>query len=37
VGVEVFTQASPEATGEFLRHELARWGKVAKASGARAD
>ncbi len=37
VGVEVFTQASPAATGDFLKDELARWGKVAKASGARAD
>ena len=37
VGVEVFTQNSPEATSAFLKDELARWGKVAKASGARAD
>jgi tripartite-type tricarboxylate transporter receptor subunit TctC len=37
VGVEVFTQASPDATAGFLKDELARWGKVAKSSGARAD
>ena len=37
VGVEVLTQASPAAAGDFLKDELARWGKVAKASGARAD
>jgi tripartite-type tricarboxylate transporter receptor subunit TctC len=37
VGVEVFTQKSPAATTDFLKDELARWGKVAKASGARAD
>jgi tripartite-type tricarboxylate transporter receptor subunit TctC len=37
VGVEVFTQSSPAATAEFLKEELARWGKVAKASGAKAD
>ena len=37
VGVEIFTQDSPAATTDFLKGELARWGKVAKASGARAD
>ncbi len=37
VGVEVFTQNSPEAFAAFLKDELVRWGKVAKASGARAD
>ena len=37
VGVDVFTQKSPEACVEFLKEELVRWGKVAKLSGARAD
>lgn len=37
VGVEVLTQASTARTADFLKDELARWGKVAKASGARAD
>ena len=37
VGVETFTQTSSEATAAFLKDELVRWGKVAKASGARAD
>jgi tripartite-type tricarboxylate transporter receptor subunit TctC len=37
VGVETFTQNSPEAFAAFLKDELVRWGKVAKASGARAD
>ena len=37
VGVEPFTQSSPDVFGGFLKEELARWGKVAKASGARAD
>jgi tripartite-type tricarboxylate transporter receptor subunit TctC len=37
VGVEPFTQTSPGTTAAFLKDELVRWGKVAKASGARAD
>jgi len=37
VGVEPFTQASPEVFAGFLKEELVRWGRVAKASGARAD
>ena len=37
VGVEPFTQSSPDAFATFLKEELLRWGKVAKASGARAD
>ena len=37
VGVEPFTQSSPEVFAAFLKEELLRWGKVAKASGARAD
>lgn len=37
VGVEPFTQSSPEVFAAFLKQELVRWGKVAKASGARAD
>lgn len=37
VGVETFTQSSPEVFAAFLKEELVRWGKVAKASGARAD
>lgn len=37
LGIEPFTKASPQAYADFLRDELVRWGKVAKASGARAD
>jgi tripartite-type tricarboxylate transporter receptor subunit TctC len=37
VGVETFTQNSPEAFAAYLKDDLVRWGKVAKASGARAD
>ncbi len=37
VGVETFTQTSPDAFAGFLKEELLRWGKVAKASGAKAD
>ncbi|WP_326539669.1 Bug family tripartite tricarboxylate transporter substrate binding protein [Pseudorhodoferax sp.] len=34
VGIEPFTQASPEAFNAFMQTESVRWGKVAKASGA---
>ena len=37
LGIEPFTKASPLEFADFLRDELVRWGKVAKASGARAD
>ncbi|MDO8694670.1 MAG: tripartite tricarboxylate transporter substrate binding protein [Sheuella sp.] len=37
IGVESFLQPSPEAFAKFLRDETDRWGKVAKASGAKAD
>ena len=37
IGIESMTSASPEAFAKFLQSELVRWGKVAKASGARAD
>ncbi len=37
LGVETFTQSSPATFNAFLKDELVRWGKVAKASGARAD
>ncbi len=36
-GSEPMTSASPEAYTAFLRQELARWGKVAKAAGVRAE
>jgi tripartite-type tricarboxylate transporter receptor subunit TctC len=36
-GVEAFVQPSPDAFTKFLRTDLARWAKVAKESGARAD
>jgi len=36
-GIEPFTKSSPQEFADFLRDELVRWGKVAKASGARAD
>lgn len=37
IGVDAMTSASPDAFAKFLQLELVRWGKVAKASGARAD
>lgn len=37
IGVEPFLQSSPEAFAKFLLSETERWGKVAKASGARSD
>ena len=37
VGVEAYVHPSPEAYTSFLRQELARWGKIAKAAGAKAD
>ena len=37
IGIESMTQPSPEAFGKYLQSELARWGKIARASGARAD
>ena len=37
LGIEPYTKDSPQEFADFLRDELVRWGKVAKASGARAD
>jgi tripartite-type tricarboxylate transporter receptor subunit TctC len=37
VGVEPFTQSSPEALRKFLDEEIARWGKIARDAGAKAD
>jgi tripartite-type tricarboxylate transporter receptor subunit TctC len=37
LGIEPFTQASPEAFDAFMKTESVRWGKVAKASGARIE
>ncbi|GAA5233890.1 tripartite tricarboxylate transporter substrate binding protein [Verticiella sediminum] len=37
LGIEPFTQSSPEAFDAFMRAESVRWGAVAKASGATAD
>ena len=37
VGVEPFTQSSPEAFRKFLDQEIARWGKIARDSGAKAN
>jgi tripartite-type tricarboxylate transporter receptor subunit TctC len=37
LGIEPFTQASPEASAEFMKTEYSRWGKIAKESGAKAD
>ncbi len=37
VGVEPFTQSSPEAFRKFLDEEIARWGKIARESGAKAN
>jgi tripartite-type tricarboxylate transporter receptor subunit TctC len=36
-GVEPFLQPSPEAFAAFLKNDLARWEKLVKESGARAD
>jgi tripartite-type tricarboxylate transporter receptor subunit TctC len=37
VGVEPFTQSSPETLRKFLDDEIARWGKIARDAGAKAD
>jgi len=37
LGIEPFTQPSPEAAADFMRAETARWGEIARASGAKAD
>jgi tripartite-type tricarboxylate transporter receptor subunit TctC len=37
VGVEPFTQPSPQVFGEFLQKEIDRWGVVARSSGATSD
>ncbi len=37
VGVEPLTHPSPQAFAAFMREETARWGKVARDSGAKAD
>ena len=37
VGVEAFTQASPDAFRRFLDEEIVRWGKIARDAGAIAD
>jgi tripartite-type tricarboxylate transporter receptor subunit TctC len=37
VGVEPFTQPSPEAFRQFLAQEFTRWGKIVKDSGAKAS
>jgi tripartite-type tricarboxylate transporter receptor subunit TctC len=37
IGVEPFTQASPEAFRRFLDEEIVRWGKIARDAGAKAD
>lgn len=37
IGLEVFTQTSPEAFARFLDEEIVRWGRVAREAGAKAD
>lgn len=37
VGVEPMTHASPDAFASFMRDETARWGKIARDAGAKAD
>jgi tripartite-type tricarboxylate transporter receptor subunit TctC len=37
LGIEPYTQPSPEAFAQFMQKELVRWGDVARASGAKAD
>lgn len=37
LGIDAFVQPSPEAFMSFLREDIARWGKIAKESGAKAD
>ncbi|SPC12285.1 Bug family tripartite tricarboxylate transporter substrate binding protein [Cupriavidus oxalaticus] len=37
LGIEPFTQPSPEAFTDFMKSESVRWGKVARQSGAMAD
>jgi tripartite-type tricarboxylate transporter receptor subunit TctC len=35
-GAEILS-GTPEEAGSFIRSEVTKWGKVVKASGARAD
>jgi tripartite-type tricarboxylate transporter receptor subunit TctC len=37
MGSEPMTSTSPEAFTSFLKEELQRWGKVAKAAGVQAE
>ncbi|MFC4278326.1 Bug family tripartite tricarboxylate transporter substrate binding protein [Achromobacter aloeverae] len=37
LGIEPFTQESPEAFAGFMKSETVRWGEVARASGAKGD
>lgn len=37
IGVEVFTQPSPEAFRRFLDEEIVRWGRIARDAGAKAE
>lgn len=37
IGIEGFLQASPDAYRKFLADEVARWGKIARDAGAKAD
>jgi len=37
IGVETFTQSSPEAFARFLDEEIVIWGRIARDAGAKAD
>jgi tripartite-type tricarboxylate transporter receptor subunit TctC len=37
LGIEPFTQPSPEVFAKFMQSETVRWGEVARASGAKGD
>jgi tripartite-type tricarboxylate transporter receptor subunit TctC len=37
LGIEPYTQASPQAFAEFMKTETVRWGEVARISGAKGD
>jgi tripartite-type tricarboxylate transporter receptor subunit TctC len=37
LGIFPFTTATPEAFGDYIKSEIAKYAQVVKASGARAD
>jgi tripartite-type tricarboxylate transporter receptor subunit TctC len=37
LGIEPYTQASPQVFAQFMKSETLRWGEIARASGAKGD